>query len=123
MSWENFKEEEFACQHCGKNNIDHLLIDKLQELRSDLGFSFVITSGYRCPDHPIEKKKSPPGAHALGLAADIGVRGDKALEVVSKATAYGFTGVGVNQKGGARFIHLDIAESDSNRPRPHIWSY
>ena len=30
MSWENFKEEEFACQHCGKNNIDHLLIDKLQ---------------------------------------------------------------------------------------------
>ena len=70
MSWENFKEEEFACQHCGKNNIDHLLIDKLQELRSDLGFSFVITSGYRCPDHPIEKKKSTPGAHALGLAAD-----------------------------------------------------
>jgi hypothetical protein len=30
----------------------------------------------------------------------------------------------VNQKGGGRFIHLDIAtEDDINAPRPNIWSY
>jgi hypothetical protein len=69
MSWENFSIEEFACKHCGENKIEHELIDKLQLLRSDVGFPFKITSGYRCADHPIEKVKSEPGTHALGLAA------------------------------------------------------
>ena len=98
MSWENFSIEEFACKHCGENKIEHELIDKLQLLRSDVGFPFKITSGYRCADHPIEKVKSEPGTHALGLAADILLRGEQALEVISKATDYGFTGIGINQK-------------------------
>jgi hypothetical protein len=51
MSWENFSIEEFACKHCGENKIEHELIDKLQLLRSDVGFPFKITSGYRCADH------------------------------------------------------------------------
>ena len=123
MSWENFKEEEFACKHCGKNGISHELINKLQSLRTELDFPFVITSGYRCEEHPIEARKKTPGTHAEGLAADIYVRGDKALQIVSKARDYGFTGVGVNQKGNSRFIHLDISEEKTNRPRPHIWSY
>ena len=55
MSWENFTLEEFACKHCGENKIEHELIDKLQLLRSDVGFPFKITSGYRCADHPVEK--------------------------------------------------------------------
>ena len=40
MSWDNFKIEEFACKHCGENKIEHELIDKLQLLRSDVGFPF-----------------------------------------------------------------------------------
>lgn len=92
-------------------------------LRTEVGFPFKITSGYRCADHPIEKNKSAPGTHALGLAADIYLRGNQALQVLSKATDYGFTGVGVNQKGDARFIHLDISKDANGRPRPHIWSY
>jgi zinc D-Ala-D-Ala carboxypeptidase len=123
MSWENFSLEEFACKHCGENKIEHELIDKLQLLRSDVGFPFKITSGYRCADHPIEKVKSEPGTHALGLAADILLRGEQALEVISKATDYGFTGIGINQKGNARFIHLDISKDSQGRPRPHVWSY
>ncbi len=105
------------------NKIEHELIDKLQALRTDCGFPFKITSGFRCADHPVEKNKSKPGTHALGLAADIGVRGKQALEIISKATDYGFTGIGVNQKGNARFIHLDISKDSQGRPRPHIWSY
>ena len=123
MSWENFKEEEFSCQHCGKNGISHELINKLQSLRTELGFPFIISSGYRCEDHPIEAKKKTLGTHAQGIAADVYVRGDKALQIVSKAKDYGFTGIGVNQKGDSRFIHLDISEGEPNRPRPHIWSY
>ena len=123
MSWKNFVLEEFACKHCGENKIEHELVDKLQELRTELGFPFKITSGYRSADHPIEARKSKPGTHALGLAADIGVRGEQALEIISKATDFGFTGIGVNQKGNARFIHLDISKDSQGRPRPHIWSY
>jgi len=123
MSWKNFKLEEFACKHCGKNEINHKLIDKLQLLRDDLGFPLVISSGYRCSEHPIEAKKNKPGTHALGLAVDIAVSHEKALEVLYKGIAHGFTGIGVNQKGEGRFIHLDIAKVEDYSPRPHLWSY
>ena len=123
MSWDNFKLEEFACKHTGENKIEHELIDKLQALRTECGFPFKITSGYRSADHPVERNKSKPGTHALGLAADIGVRGQQALEIISKAKDFGFTGIGVNQKGNARFIHLDISKDSQGRPRPHSWSY
>ena len=42
MSWENFTLEEFACKHCGENKIEHELIDKLQLLRTELGFPVTI---------------------------------------------------------------------------------
>jgi hypothetical protein len=32
----------------------------------------------------------------------------------------GFTGIGVQQKGSRRFIHLDVLQ---NPPRPNVWSY
>src|SRR6056300_680552 len=71
MSWENFTLEEFACKHCGKNEISHDLIDKLQELREECEFPFIVTSGYRCSEHPAEINKDKPGMHAKGLAVDI----------------------------------------------------
>jgi len=40
--WKNFKLDEFKCKHCGENKIEHELIDKLQSLREDLGFPFVL---------------------------------------------------------------------------------
>ena len=57
------------------------------------------------------------------MAVDILVSHEKALEVLYKGIEHGFTGVGVNQKGNGRFIHLDIAENKDYQPRPHIWSY
>ena len=126
IDWEkypNFSPEEFACQHCGENGISQLLLDKLQSLRTELDFPFVITSGYRCKDHPIEKKKVNPGAHRDGFAADISIRGHKAYEVIAKASEFGFTGIGVAQKGDNRFIHLDVSTHQVTRPRPWIWSY
>jgi uncharacterized protein YcbK (DUF882 family) len=121
--WKNFKLDEFKCQHCGENNIEHKLVDKLQLLREHLGFTFIISSGYRCKYHPAEKNKSKPGTHNLGIAVDIACSHKEALQIVSKAQSYGFTGIGVNQKGNGRFIHLDIAKDTHEHPRPHIWSY
>jgi uncharacterized protein YcbK (DUF882 family) len=79
-----------------------------------------ITSGYRCAKHPVEAKKPEPGVHSQGIAADIGVRGSDAYDLVEIALRFGFTGIGINQKGDSRFIHLDIS-TDENRPT--IWSY
>jgi len=61
MMWKNFTREEFACKHCGANEIQDITIDMAQEVRDKVGFALPISSGYRCPDHPIEKRKAKPG--------------------------------------------------------------
>ena len=119
----NFSEKEFACQHCGEHGIDERIVDVVQRIREEADFPFIITSGYRCVEHPIEKKKSSPGVHTSGLAVDIGASHEKAYIILKLAIQRNILGIGVNQKGSGRFIHLDIAESEVNRPRPHLWSY
>ena len=121
--WPNFSAGEFRCSHTGKDGMDPAFMDRLQALRTEYGKPMVITSGYRDPAHPIEARKASPGAHASGRAADIAVRGRDALQVIELALKHGFTGFGVNQKGGGRFIHLDDLPNDTGRPRPWIWSY
>lgn len=117
----NFRASEFICKHCGREGIQEELLDKLQALRHAYAKPIFITSGYRCPQHPVEVVKKEPGAHTSGEAVDIGCSGQEAYTLIKLALGLGFTGIGVKQKGGAdRFIHLDImAES----PRPNIWSY
>jgi|TARA_B110000240_G_C13323682_1_gene378241 zinc D-Ala-D-Ala carboxypeptidase len=118
-----FTPEELQCQHTGDHGIQPEFLAKLNAIRHECGFPFTITSGYRAPKHPIEARKTTPGAHATGRAVDIGVRGNRALQIIEVALKHGITGVGVNQKGGARFIHLDDLEPTGHFPRPTIWSY
>jgi len=54
----NFTKEEFNCQHTGENRMEEEFLLKLDQLRDNCGFPFVITSGYRSPSHPIEAKKT-----------------------------------------------------------------
>jgi len=58
--------------------------------------------------------------HNMGIACDVAVQGGDAYNILRLAFAYGFTGIGVNQKGGGRFIHLDTWREP---PRPNVWSY
>lgn len=123
MDWSrypNFKADEFKCSHCGDNEIKPELMDKLQALRSQYGKPMRITSGYRCPQHPIEAKKPEPGPHSSGLACDIGVEGADAHKLLGMAIDAGFRGIGVQQKGTGRFLHLDLIASPN---RPTVWSY
>ncbi len=117
----NFKADEFKCSHCKADGVQEDLVAKIQELRTRYGKPMRITSGYRCPQHPIEANKTTPGAHALGLAADIGVEGAEAYNVLKLALELGFTGVGIQQKGTGRFVHLDIRSGQL--PTPAVWSY
>ena len=57
------------------------------------------------------------------LAVDILCRGSEAYKIITHAQEYGFTGIGVNQKGNSRFIHFDIADHTEEKPRPTVWSY
>jgi len=130
--WPNFSFGEMACKHSGLCKIDGDFMDKLQDLRTKVGFSLTISSGYRDVTHPIEKEKidagkNPKGgSHARGKACDLKVRGWEAYAVLKAAMELGFTGVGISQTGKkGRFIHLDnIGEADDYPvPRPALWSY
>ena len=115
-NYPNFTEAEFRCRHCGKQEMRSEFMGRLQALRDVYKRPMTITSGYRCPDHPVEKAKAEPGMHSTGLACDVGVQGADAHELMRLAMHLGFTGIGVQQKGGGRFIHLDL------RQQPTIWS-
>lgn len=110
-----FRIEEFNCQETGNNEMDPVFLARLDELRGRCGFPFTITSGYRDPEHSIEKKKEKPGTHAMGIAADIAVsNGAEKYKIVATAADMGFAGIGIAKT----FIHVDTRETT-----PVIWTY
>ena len=120
----HFNNDEMKCKcGCKQNKMVDSFMQRLEVLREVYGKPIKISSGYRCPNHPIEAKKSRPGAHSEGLAADISCHGEEAAIIIKLALNMGFTGIGVNQKGKARFIHIDTIENSDKFPRPWIWSY
>jgi len=118
----NFRKEEFDCSHTGKNEMKPELLETLQEIRIAYNHPIIISSGFRDTTHPVEAKKDKPGAHSYGVACDITIRGEKALELMQIAMYYGIRRIGVNQKGRSKFIHLDIADRKYDFPKT-IWSY
>jgi zinc D-Ala-D-Ala carboxypeptidase len=110
-----FNIAEFNCQHTGENRMEQAFLDKLDALREHCGFPFVITSGYRSPDHPLEAVKEIPGTHAQGIAADIKITNSaQRYTIIREALAHGFTGLGV----AGDFIHVDTRGTV-----PVIWTY
>lgn len=120
--WKYFKYDEFKCKHCGENHMESSFIDKLDLLREECGFPLAVTSGYRCPDHnEAVSTTGRNGPHTTGRACDLRCNGRQAFVVLREAFALGlFTGVGVQQRGEVRFIHLDDMDT---APRPNVWSY
>lgn len=119
-----FSEYEFACKHCGKCLMLPRFMDRLYRLRRQWNKPMLFSSGYRCPEHPVEARNPKgPGVHAMGCAADVLVSGRDAVELLWLAKAEGFTGFGINQKGSGRYLHLDDAPDSLRFVRPMIWSY
>jgi len=110
-----FSTSEFDCKHTGENRMEQDFLSKLDALREACGFPFVITSGYRSPDHPLEAVKEIPGTHAQGIAADIKITNSaQRYTIIREALAHGFTGLGV----AGDFIHVDTRGTV-----PVIWVY
>ena len=129
MNWKdykNFSKAEFNCKHTGKNEMKPEFMELLQKLREEVGIPFVISSGFRDVTHPVEARKSAPGAHSKGIACDIQVMdGSTAGMLILHALILGFKGIGVAQDNRrnrtSRFIHLDIM--DRGVDYPVFWSY
>lgn len=79
------------------------LVLTLHLLFIDLGYTPVITSGYRPSEHPLEHHKHKPGTHSQGIAVDLRCRSD-CRKIADLAKDIGFTGIGIYD----RHIHLDI---------------
>ncbi len=112
-----FKLEDFNCQQTGENEMSIEFIHKLDKLREACGFPFNITSGYRSPNHVLEKSKpNGGGTHTKGIAADIYVSGGRQrMQIVARAIELGFVGVGVAKT----FVHVDVRDDF----KPVLWCY
>lgn len=114
----HFTREELQCKcGCGKMETPTPFILRLEHLRVTVGFPLPISSGYRCPDHNDKVSSTGRDGPHTRAAVDIAVQGQEAYLLLAAAIRQGFVGVGVQQKGSGRFIHLD------DRTSPAIWSY
>jgi len=119
--WPNFGRNEFVCRcGCGRADMDPAFMDWLQKVRTACGFPFRVTSGYRCTEHNARVNGGP--AHPSGRAADIAVQGEHAMILMREALIRSVAGLGVQQKGIGRFIHLDRYDGPS-AARPTMWDY
>ena len=123
LACKNFTTEELACKgsDCcnGGNKCVDELVEKLQQLRDEVGFPIQISSGYRCETHNRVIGGHPTSSHCDGLAIDALCSGQRALDLVAAAIPI-FEGVGISQKRKShnkRFVHLDI------KPGKRMWSY
>ena len=130
--WEYFSFDEFKCKGSGENRMELDFIDKLDRLRDMFGYPIIISSGYRSPSHNKDVSNTgATGPHTTGRACDIRVDRLRAWQLLACVFTLNydaqeenrppvFSGVGINQKGDGRFIHLD----DLSRPtRPTVWTY
>lgn len=128
MDWSKykyFKESEFVCSHTGRCDMKPQIIEALENIRHQLGFPLIISSGYRDMTHPKEAIKPMPGEHTTGLAADILISGRKAIDLIHAASEQGITRIGVSQKGdmASRFIHLGMGDWFYLSFPSGLWSY
>lgn len=120
----HFSAAELACQ-CGCGMLpQQSFMDEVERLRVALGFAMPVTSGARCPAHNAKVSGTGrTGPHTTGRAIDVALSHERAYACVHVAMGMGFTGIGVNQRGNARFVHLDDLPNLPGQPRPTIWSY
>lgn len=126
QSTEHFSEYELKCK-CGKcefPGMDLEFMNLIETIRVDPDWQkpMRVSSAYRCPAYNTQVSSTGEnGPHTTGQAMDFLVSGKDAHKLLGLAMDYGFTGIGISQKGphSSRFIHLDNLTLN----RPWIWSY
>jgi uncharacterized protein YcbK (DUF882 family) len=121
----NFNTKEFQCQcsrpACVEQRISLDLIEKLEQIRSQVGQPLIVTSGYRCFNHQQDLKDkgtvatviAQKSTHVLGDAADIKIPKNNTIEQFLEKCEPHFESIGVANT----FLHLDL------RKGKRRWNY
>ena len=107
-----FTIDEFRCKHCGalpEGGMSNVLLEKLDELRANIGHPIYVSSGYRCPHHNRVVGGVPNSQHVLGTAADIICNAVTVSRLAEEARKVGFDGLGVYYYDG--FCHVDCRDN------------
>lgn len=120
----HFRREELVCS-CGCGMLpDAEFMKKIEGLRVAYGKPLTVTSAARCPEYNAKVSATgPTGPHTTGHAIDFAVSYADAHKLLSIALKLGFSGIGVQQKGEGRFLHVDDLPNAPGQPRPTVWSY
>lgn len=123
MSWKegHFKSSEFECKcGCGLNKVDRRFLWKLNQMRDEIGFPMIVTSGCRCEQHNKDEGGEDNSDHlclpvceGVDILANNSWVRDKIIEASYK--------VGISRRGIAKtFIHLG---SRRTNPQGVLWVY
>jgi len=108
---DHFDSKEFACPHCGRDDINKELVERLERLFAAIGADkIIISSGIRCSDYSVSVGGYRNDMHTKGGAADLVVYKDgkemSSFAVCAIAEDLGlFNGIAVINDS---YVHLDI---------------
>lgn len=110
MASAHFEMAEYACDCSGycdgfPEEMDPLLLEKVEALRCALGAPLIITSGVRCPERNAEVGGIPNSWHLSGHAADLYCPDIPHTQVAALARSLG---LGVIEYPRQRFDHVEI---------------
>jgi zinc D-Ala-D-Ala carboxypeptidase len=120
----HFTRAELACR-CGCGTLpEQYFMTKVEALRVAYGKPLTVTSAARCSTHNANVSGTGMhGPHTTGRAIDFAVDRGDAYRLTKLAFEHGFTGIGWQQKGASRFVHIDDLPDAPGQPRPTTWSY
>jgi zinc D-Ala-D-Ala carboxypeptidase len=128
MAWASkyFSIEEMRCKcGCGRADMDPTFMQRLDDLRQTFGSPLIVASAFRCPKHNAAVSSTgETGPHTTGHAVDFRIDRGAAFRLLALVMRNPvFTGVGLQQKGAGRFLHIDDLPNAAGQPRPTLWSY
>lgn len=121
MNLRHFNLCEFACRCCGQlppGGMSPVLLQKLDDMREEIGMPIIVTSGYRCPRHNYNVGGVSNSQHVKGNAADIYCRGLTVDRLAAYCVKHGFDGIG--RYYGMQFVHVDVRDN-GNSPNEYRW--
>lgn len=119
-----FSESETQCHcGCGGNDVNPLLLKKLDELREMIGGPLELSCAYRCHAHNAKTPGSVKDSqHTLGNAADVLVPDYDHCHTVEQLAWYaeqvGFDGIGIYPED--EFVHVDVRDNGES-PGEYRW--
>lgn len=103
----HFMRSEFACKcGCGFDNVNSLLVEILEDVRSHFNTFVMINSGCRCIQYNRIVGGKQRSQHVLGNAADIKVKGVEPKSVADYLESKYTDKFGIGRY--KTFTHLDV---------------